>query len=188
MKFRPPHYLGIDHKTLGSDILAVLQALSMPEAILGEADTNALRQVDPDDWYPIDWLLELMETLDARIGPGGLLKVGKLLFRNSHEAHVRTVACCARDIIYGIDGMYRHANRGEGIGGWTVISFEPGRAILEKNTPHHCVMEEGILMAALSAMGCPAGVRQTSCIRRGDPICRFAIDSSITDKRWSVPT
>jgi hypothetical protein len=41
--------------------------------------------------------------------------------------------------------MYHHANRGTGIGGWKVLRFDAGYAELEKMTPHHCVMEQGIL-------------------------------------------
>ena len=33
-----------------------------------------------------------------------------------------------------------------------MLGFEPGKAELEKTTPHHCVMEEGIFSAALLAL------------------------------------
>jgi predicted ArsR family transcriptional regulator len=98
---------------------------------------------------------------------------------------VLQVAKSARDIIYGIDGMYHHANRGTGIGGWTVLRFEPGLAELEKNTPHLCALEEGILSQALQAVGTPALMEQTSCIRDGAGSCRFIITSTIRDARWT---
>jgi hypothetical protein len=184
---RPNGYVGKDHVTIGSDILAVARILKLPEQVLGADNAKRLQTIKPDDWYPIEWLLQLMELLDERVGYYGLLRMGRTLFTMSHEERVKTVAKSARDIIYGIDGMYHHANRGTMIGGWKVIRFEPGYAELEKNTPHHCVMEQGILTQALSAVGCPGIVSQTSCFRRGADRCLYSVTSSLTDERWNGP-
>jgi hypothetical protein len=181
----PAGYKGENHETIGSDIIAVVQILKLPEQVLGREETQRLGNVDPDAWYPIGWLLDLMETLDEHVGHYGLLRMGRTLFKLSHEDRVTQVASCARDIIYGIDAMYHHANRGEAIGGWSVLRFEPGYAELRKTTPHHCVMEQGILMAALAAVGCPGMVSQRECFRQGAPACIYTISSAITDERWS---
>jgi hypothetical protein len=181
---RPRGYIGKDHVTIGSDIAALLAILKLPEQVLGAEEAEKLRQVDPNGWYPIAWLLELMEKLDQRIGHYGLVRMGRTLFKMSHEARVKEVAKSARDIVHGIDGMYHHANRGTGIGGWRVIKFEPGYAELEKTTPHHCVMEQGILTEALSAVGCPGMVSQRECFRKGADLCIFTITSALTDARW----
>jgi hypothetical protein len=95
------------------------------------------------------------------------------------------VARSAADVIYGIDGMYHHANRGSAIGGWKVLRFDPGYAELEKTTPHHCVMEQGILSGALAAVKCPGIVSQKQCFRQGADACLYVISSSFTDERWS---
>lgn len=182
---RPKGYLGIDHATIGSDILSVLQILKLPEQVIGIEDARRLAEVDPAKWYPIAWLLELMEKLDRQVGYYGLLRMGRRLFQLSHQQRVLEVAKSARDIVHGIDGMYHHANRGKQIGGWKVLSFTPGAAELEKNTPHHCVMEQGILSAALAAVGCPGNVEQRQCFRQGADTCIYTITSSLTDARWS---
>src|SRR6187431_119743 len=150
---RPKGYLGIDHQTIGSDILAVIKILKMPEQILGVEDASRLSAIRPEAWYPIDLMLDLVDKLDREIGRYGLLRMGRKLFNLSHETRVGQVATCARDIVYGIDDMYHHSNRGRMIGGSEVLGFQPGLATLEKTTPHHCIMEEGILSAALSAVG-----------------------------------
>jgi hypothetical protein len=181
----PKGYVGVGHETVGSDILAVLRTLLLPESILGEETVKRLNQVKPDDWYPIGWLLELMEELEHHVGAYALRRMGRHLFQLSHEARVRKVAHSARDIVYGIEDMYRHANRGEAIGGWQVLSFAPGRAELEKTTPHHCVMEEGILLGAMAAMMIPAVIEQPRCFRRGASSCTFVITSSVVDRRWT---
>jgi len=182
---RPKGYLGIDHETIGSDILAVLKILRLPEQTLGVEDAARVAAIDPLGWYPIEIMLELMDKLDKEVGHYGLLRMGRTLFNLSHEARVGKVASCARDIVYGLDAMYRHSNRGRSIGGWHVLSFEPGRATLEKTTPHHCVMEQGILSAALTTVGCPVIVTQTRCFREGADACHYEISSSLVDERWN---
>ena len=114
--------------------------------------------------------------------------MGRTLFKLSHEKRVLESAKSARDILYGLDAMYHFANRGERIGGWAVTAFEPGHAVLEKTTPHHCMMEQGLLSAALAAVGCPSSVEQPRCFRTGSDACVFEITSTVTDERWSGGT
>jgi hypothetical protein len=175
---RPRGYLGADHVTIGSDILAVLAVLKFPDHLLGAAEANKLRGVSPNEWYPIAWLLDLMEAIDQHVGHHGLLQMGRALFKLSHEQRVLKVARSARDILYGIDGMYRVANRGDRIGGWQVLVFQPGRAELDKTTPHHCVMEQGLLTGALNAVGCHGLVSQQQCFRQGADSCVYTVTAS----------
>jgi hypothetical protein len=181
---RPTGYVGLNHTTVGSDILAVVGTIHAPELTLGADLAARLKDVKADQWYPIDLLLSAFEALDQRLGRSALVSVGWTIFNNSHAATVKGNARSARDIVYGIDGMYHAANRGHRIGGWKVLRFDAGEAELEKTTPHHCVVEEGILQEGLRAMGVPAEVGQTSCIRDGAEVCRYLIRSSVTDQRW----
>lgn len=185
LRRRPKGYLGIDHETIGSDILAVIKILKLPEQILGVEDATRLSSIESKGWYPIELMLDLMEKLDREVGHYGLLRMGRTLYNLSHEARVGKAATCARDIVYGIDDMYHHSNRGRMIGGWEVLKFEPGNALLEKTTPHHCVMEQGILSAALAAVGCPGIVSQSKCFREGADACHYVISSSFIDEHWS---
>jgi hypothetical protein len=181
---RPKGYLGNGHETIGSDILAVLRVTSMPKQILGTELAARLAAVQPESWYPIQLLLDVLETLGTRVGPRGLVQMGRQLFQLSHAERVKAVAKSAGDIICGIDDMYHHANRGSGIGGWEVKSFAPGKAVLVKTTPHHCALEEGILEEALTTVGVPAFLDQIECFRKGAEACQFAISSVVTDARW----
>jgi hypothetical protein len=181
---RPRGYIGRRHETLGSDILAVHRILKLPDQWLGAEESRRIAAIDPKGWYPIEWLLDLMEKIDQAFGHYGLLRMGRTLFDISHKDRVVQVAHCARDIVYGIDGMYRHANRGVAIGGWKVLRFDAGYAELEKTTPHHCVVEQGILAGALAAVACPGTVSQTACFRKGAPACIYTITSSFADARW----
>lgn len=182
---RPRGYLGEDHTTLGSDLLAVNRILKLPEQVLGEAEFARLQQVKPDGWYPIEWLLGLTEILEAHVGRYGLLQLGRKLFEASHKQRVLEVAKSAKDILYGMNAMYHHANRGRGIGGFHVLRFGAGSAELEKNTPHHCVMEQGILTEALLSVGTACNVTQTRCFLDGADTCIYEITSAFVDKRWT---
>lgn len=185
---RPRGYEGTGHETIGSDILSVLDAVEDPASIIGPEWAQRLAAVRPDGWYPIADLLELMELLSERVGHSGLRSLGRKLFLRSHEAAARGRIRSARDVAYGIDVLYHRANRGQRIGGWRVVRFEQGRAEIEKTTPHHCQMEEGILLQALTMVGVPATIEQVQCFRRGGELCHFVIRSSITDRRWSGAT
>lgn len=181
----PRGYRGINHETIGTDILSLVGSILMPEPILGSALTARLKAIKPTGWYPIADLLEPLEQLDRKLSPDSLRKVGRTLFSLSHEEQFRKVASSARDFFHGVNRLYRAANRGTDIGGWTVVSFEAGKATLEKTTPHHCVMEEGIIEAGLRVLNIPAVIYQTACFRAGAEACRFSITSNVNDARWS---
>lgn len=172
------------HETIGSDILAVLKTLRHPREVLGETWVAKLSALKPDGWYPIATLLDLLETLDKKSGPASILQMGRELFRASHQARLTPELKSAADVIFGIDGMYHHANRGQDIGGWQVTRFGPGVGVLRKTTPHHCALEEGILHEALHTVGADALIVQSKCVRRGDAACEFELRSAVRDQRW----
>lgn len=172
------------HETIGSDILAVLGVLKSAEVILGPVWVERLRALKPDAWYPINTLLELLEALAKRGGHASVVQMGRQLFRDSHQARLTPELKSAGDVVFGIDGMYHHANRGQDIGGWKVTRFTPGVAVLEKTTPHFCALEEGILYEALHIVGAESLIVQSKCRSRGDALCEFELRSSVRDARW----
>jgi len=182
---RPRGYLGTNHETIGSDLLSVLGVVADPGMVLGRPFTAKLARVTSDGWYPISWMMDLLDMLDRRVGPMGLRQMGRKVFRTTHADRLRHTCTSARDILNGLDGMYRHANRGQDIGGWTMLEFAPGQAMVESTTPLHCGMEEGILSEALMAVGVPAVVTQTECFRKGTPSCVFHISSAFVRREWS---
>jgi predicted hydrocarbon binding protein len=180
----PAGYRGIGHETIGSDILAVLKTVLFPQQVLGKELHEHLLTVQAEGWYPIADLLGMMEKIDKAVGRAVLVQMGRKLFMMSHADRVKELAKSAGDIIFGLDDMYHHANRGTDIGGWKVVEFKPGHALVEKRTPHHCAMEEGILAEALRVVEVPATVSQTQCFRQGAPFCTFRFHSAIVDERW----
>lgn len=185
MKRLPRTYLGIQHETKGSDLLSLLNALQLPERTLGPELTERLKKVRESEWYPIDLLLDGFEKLAARSDAFALRNVGYRIFQMSHAENVKRAVHSARELLHGFDHIYKDVNRGIGIGGWKVVKFEPGYAQLEKTTPHHCVVEEGIVEEALRTVGVPAQVSQSQCFRKGAEACIYEIRSSVTDQRWN---
>jgi hypothetical protein len=180
----PRGYRGIGHETVGSDILSLVDAILMPDAILGAERHARLRALDPATFYPIEDLLDAFEHIDRRLGPDSMRKIGHSIFKLSHEAGVRANCRFAADIVEGIDGMYHRANRGEDIGGWTVLELDDRHALLEKTTPHHCVVEEGILEAGMRAMGVSPRIEQRRCFRRGADACTLHISVVAGAAHW----
>jgi hypothetical protein len=183
MKFRPRGYRGLNHETLGSDVLAVMRSLKLPHLTLGQEMADRLSSVKANEWYPIGMLLEATERVEEKLGNDGLRQMGRVLFKTSHESR-GTLPPSARALLYAFDTLYRTVNRGEDIGGWKVIEFSPGLAKMEKTTPHHCIMEEGIMGGALQAVRTPATITQERCMRKGADHCLFVVSSFITDQRW----
>lgn len=177
-------YQNPTHETLGSDILAVMQVVKFPEQVLGPEWLERLGGIQPQQWYPVGTLLELLNHLVKRGGRASLVQMGRQLFKDSHQKRLTPELHSAGDVIYGIDGMYHHANRGTDIGGWEVVRFAPGTAILRKTTPHHCALEEGILYEALHTVGAEVLIVQTSCRQDGAPHCVLEIHSPVRDQRW----
>lgn len=180
----PRGYVGINHQTIGSDILAVFNVIHAPERLLGPEMTARLKQIKPDEWYPISVLLETLDVLDKKLDSYALKNAGWKLFNLSHAENVRKSVNSARELIHGFHSLYLNANRGVRIGGWRVLSFEPGRAELEKTTPHHCVLEEGIFEEALRTVGVSARVEQSACFRQGADACIFVVNAPNPGPRW----
>jgi len=181
----PKGYLGVDHETIGRSLLALLTVLKQRDPT-DESEARLLRApIDPHGWYPIATLLALLDRLEQKVGYFGLVRTGRAIFQMSHAATVSTSQFCARDVLHGFDALYRRSNRGRGIGGWRVLRCEPGDAEIEKTTPHHCAMEQGILTAALAAVDCASIVNQSACVREGADTCCFVISSHVTDARWT---
>lgn len=183
----PRGYVGLDHEVQGIGILSLLDAILVPEQILGRAMMTRLRTVKPTAWYPIADMLEILKELDRKISPDAMRKVGQTVLLQLLVSPFRQLATSPYTFLHAMDQLYHVVNRGTDIGGWKVVSCEPGKALMEKTAPHHCVMEEGILDAGLRALGAPSVILQTSCCRLGADTCRFAISSRVTDARWGMP-
>ena len=64
-----------------------------------------------------------------------MIKVGRALFKMTHEEQVVRTVKNVRQLFDSFDAIYRTANRGDQIGGWEVVSFSSARAELDKATP-----------------------------------------------------
>lgn len=184
MRVQPRGYVGGRHETIGSDIIAVLHTVKFAEQVLGKEWMAKLSALKPDGWYPIGTLLDLLEFLEQKVGPASLQQMGRQLFRDSHQPRVKNVLKSAGDILYGFDAIYHHANRGDRIGGWKLMKFTPGIAVIDKTTPHHCALEEGIMHEALAMVQAASTIVQSKCMRRGADSCLFEVRSSVKDARW----
>jgi hypothetical protein len=179
-------YEGWNHETLGSDLIATFAAVNAVDPRFSEHWMPLVKTLDAQTWYPIDVLLALGFAAEERFGPELLQCIGREIFQRSHAATFRRSAATIADLAFGIDAMYRTANRGEDIGGWRVLEFADGRTLIEKTTPHPCGIEEGILGAACASLGVAARITQVRCVREGDDTCRFELCAETPSTRWGV--
>jgi hypothetical protein len=185
MQRLPKGYRGIGHQTIGSDLLGIVGTLKMPDIVLGKELAQRMREIKPDGWYPIAQLEEIMEKVRHMQGTFAMRQMGRNLFDASHAAYVRANVHSVRQLLESMDDVYRRANRGTDIGGWKLTAFDPAQAVLEKNTIHDCIMEEGIILQAIDTVGARANVSQTLCFRRGDEFCRYQV-TAMGDRAWDV--
>jgi hypothetical protein len=181
----PRGYRGINHETIGRDFLALHDAVLMPDQIFGKDVAARLRSKQPDTWYPVAELVNSLDQLGRKLGADSLRKVGQSIFNAGPAEIVKKTVTSAHALLHGFDRLYHRSNRGIDIGGWAVLDFRPGKAILEKTSPHHCTMEEGIVEAALRAVNAPSTIYQSACLRTGADACRFVITSHVVDGRWT---
>jgi hypothetical protein len=155
--------------------------------VLGSESAERIERVKAEQWYPIEWLLTMLEAVDSKVGPNGLRRLGRALFTRSHQQQAKQHFRSAREILSAFDALYHSANRGQQVGGWKVLSFDPARAELEKSTPHHCVMEEGIVLEACAAVGCRVVVSQRACFRQGADACVYVVaPATLGDPSWGA--
>lgn len=182
----PRGYEGWNHETLGSDLIATFAAVNAVDPRFSEHWMPLVKTLDAHGWYPIDVLLALGIAAEERFGSELLVRIGEEIFARSHAATFRSSAATVADVAYGIDGMYRAANRGKGLGGWRVIEFTEGRALIEKTTPHPCQIEEGILGAACATLSVPVAISQTQCVRHDHDACWFALRALGPTSHWGL--
>lgn len=181
---QPRGYLGEGHETIGSDIIAVFEAVRDAEPTLFSHWLPLVRTIDPDGWYPIDLLLTLADVIHQRAGAAALASMGHSIFMLSHERHSSTRAASIGDLAFSADAIYRRANRGNAIGGWRVLEFAQSLAVIEKTTPHPCQFDEGIMQAGCRSLGVAVTISQRRCLLKGDDTCEFVVVGAPDEPRW----
>jgi hypothetical protein len=177
-------YENASHETLGAELLAVLHTMKFPEEVLGHYWSERLKGIVAEEWYPVAIELELQQQVLHRGGRASLVQLGRQLFRDLHQARLSPLLRSAGDVLHRLDRMYRHGNRGRNIGGWELVAFAPGQALLRKKTPQHCALDEGLLHEALQAVGTVAMIVQPTCVLTGGKACELELRSTTKDHRW----
>lgn len=155
--------------------------------VLGNALTDRLDAIDPERWYPVALMLEMERALEEKLGPSGLRRMGRALFKHDLSEMTRTHMKSVRESLSAMDAMYRTHNRGPNLGCWTVRSFTESRAELVKTTPHNCLMEEGILIEACATFDIAVLVTQPECTREGDDHCLYIVTpTSLLSTKWGA--
>jgi hypothetical protein len=173
------------HETLGSTIRALVDALPVPDLLLGADEVAALRTLPPESWCPVSTHVRLVQRVRAQLGDAVIRSIGATIFAATQEGAVRAARPSVRTVVFGFDRLYRSTNRGPDIGSWQVARFSAGDALLQKTTPHDCVLDEGFLEAMFRTLQVPVVIYQESCVRNGADRCDFRLASHVVDARWT---
>ncbi len=77
-----------------------MHTMKSPEDILGAYWMARLHTIRPAEWYPIGTLIELQQQLIHRGGHASLVRMGRQLFRDSHQERLGPALRSAGDVLF----------------------------------------------------------------------------------------
>ncbi len=164
-------------KVRGLNFLSILDAMQNPALTLGEK-YKQYKNVDPEALYPASEFIALTDELEKKLGLIHLRKIGEkiaeMLKPQLEEKNIKD----AESFLKSFVDLYNFSVIGENKGGWEIISLDPAKktAILKKDTPFNCILEEGILKRGVKFFSKDiVVVKQTKCVRKGDEYCTYEV-------------
>ncbi len=164
-------------KVRGLNFLGIINAMQNPSLTLGK-NYEKYKNYDPEGLYPASEFIQLTDEIEKKLGQLHLKRIGEniaeALKPTFDENNIKT----AEDFIKSFVDLYNFSVIGDEKGTWTLVSLDPKRrtAVLKKDTPFNCILEEGILKRGLKFFSRDlVVVKQTTCVRRGDDYCTFEV-------------
>ena len=101
-------------------------------------------------------------------------QIAEMLHTQLEEKNIKD----AESFLKSFVDLYAFSVTGENKGGWEIISIDTSKktAILKKDTPFNCILEEGILKRGLKFFSKDIiVVKQIECVRKGDDHCTYEV-------------
>ncbi len=164
-------------KVRGLNFLSILNAMQNPSLTLGDNYTK-YKTYDPESLYPAEEFISLTNEIEKRLGQLHLKKIGENIAEALKPTFDENNIHSAEDFLRSFVDLYNFSVIGEGKGTWELVSLDPTqrKAVLRKDTPFNCILEEGILRRGLKLFSKDlVVVKQTTCVRKGDDFCTFEV-------------
>lgn len=176
----------MDESTDGVTLYAafVLDILAMYEG-LGSI-SNPLRKLaagldpkQPRTLIPITQYNQACAWVESTFGETGIRDAGKRIGERSYRAILDRTGRSnmkPQEILRELQRSARISIQDTAGRGWEILAEEPRRVVLRRTQTFHCLLQEGLLLALLEKTGVERPrVTQTTCTRRGDEFCDYAI-------------
>lgn len=165
-----------DVTMLGAAPRSVLAALLNRDTILADFPRKEeLINIDAAAFYPIALYLELCSYLEERLGTYAFLRLGRKMGAAVMDRAFDTDAKTFDEAVAQIEGAHKLFCKPV-VGGFQIVTREPGKIALDCTTPYNCVLQEGMFYEIAIRYGAPnATVTHASCRRRGAAACRFDV-------------
>ncbi len=157
----------------GMNLKSVKEAFSI---FYSQADGVLLKvgieDVQPDQWYDLDLVVQAFEAISNQIGNYSTTLVGIHIGEN---AALPPVVTDLEQVFMSLDQAYKLNNRGPDIGGWKIE--RDGRDFtFTVTTPFLCPLEKGILLGFSKRFGQPIDIRHGDlCRKEKDAACIYHV-------------
>jgi len=156
---------------LNSFLLGLGHSQPLVQKILRD---HGVDHIEPEHWYDAHWAIGIYYAIEAQIGRGALIAVGR---RMIETAPFPPGLDSVRTVLQSLDAAYKMNARGPDTGDILCEIEDDYSAVLEWNTWGPCALNLGIIEGACSRFGAEALIEHgaTGCMDRGHPSCLYRV-------------
>ncbi len=156
---------------LNSFILALGHSDRISQKLLSDAGVD---RTDPARWYDFDWASSIYYKIEAQVGRGALIEVGRKMIESAeYPPGIDSI----HTLLMSLDQAYRLNARGPGIGEITCTIEDEHSATLIWTPRFPCALNIGIMEGSCSRYGAKALVEHGAggCIDDGASACVYHV-------------
>jgi hypothetical protein len=156
---------------LNSFILALGHSEAIIKKLLGDAGVD---RIDPGRWYDFDWASGLYFKIEAEVGHGAIIEVGRKMIETAEfPPNIDSV----QTLLMSLGYAYQLNARGPDVGTITCTIEDEHSATLVFNAPFPCALSIGIIEGSCSRYGAQALIEHGAdgCIDNGEPACTYLV-------------
>ncbi|KIG19187.1 hypothetical protein DB30_04652 [Enhygromyxa salina] len=158
----------------GAALNSFILALGHSEAIINKLLSDAgVDQIDPERWYDFGWASALYFKIEAEVGRGAIMEVGKKMVETAEfPPNIDGI----QTLLMSLDHAYRLNARGPNVGKISCTIDDDHSAMLEFSPKFPCALHIGIIEGSCSRYGARALIEHADgCIDNGDPACTYYV-------------
>jgi hypothetical protein len=159
----------------GAALNSFILGLGHSEIIIAKLLADAgVDRIDPTQWYDFDWASGLYFKIEAEVGRGALIDVGRKMIET---ADFPPGIDSIQTVLMSFDAAYRLNARGPGIGVITCTLEDEHSATIVFTPRFPCALNLGIIEGSCSRYGARALIEHGAdgCLDHGDASCTYYV-------------